>query len=49
MTHPAIDRATMIGLLSEVATWQAEALRRVVSEATLPARQGRAVKLAHIS
>ena len=49
MTHPAIDRATMIGLLSEAATWQAEALRRLVSEATLLARQGRAVKLADLS
>ena len=49
MTHPAIDRDTMMGLLSEAATWQAEALRRGVSEATLRARQGCAVKLAYIS
>lgn len=49
MTHSAIDRDTMIGLFSEAATWQAEALRRVVSQATLQARHGRAVRLAYIS
>ena len=49
MTHSAIDRDTMIALFSEATNWQAEALRRLVSEATLLARQGRAVKLADLS
>jgi hypothetical protein len=49
MINSAVDRDSLIKLVSETTAWQAEALRRAVSEATLQARQGRAVKLADIS
>ena len=48
MINSAIDRDTMIKLLSEAATWQAEAVRQMVSQATQQALQGRAMALATV-
>ena len=48
MINSAIDRDTMIKLFSEAATWQAEAVRQVVSQATQQALQARAMALANL-
>ena len=48
MINSAIDRDTMIKLFSQAATWQAEAVRQMVSKATQQALQGRAMALANV-